>query len=57
MMKLIATRGDLEAWAPKEFDPKTDKVELRRPGGETRVWSWQQALKMGYWEPAGSDEA
>lgn len=57
MMKLIATRGDLEAWATDPFDPRTDDVELRRGGEVTRPWNWQKALKMGYWEPAGSDEA
>lgn len=56
MQKLIATRGNLEAWATEPFDPRTDDVELRREGEASRPWNWQRALKMGYWEPV-KDEA
>jgi hypothetical protein len=55
-MKLIARRGETEAWADEPFDPKTDEVELRAPGQSPHRVRWQSALKFGYWEPANGDE-
>ena len=51
-MKLIARRGDIEAWAVEPFDPQTGDVVLRSPGQPDRTVMWQRALKFGYWESA-----
>lgn len=50
MSKLIAVRGDLEAWTVEPFEPVHGKVELRRGGTILDVVPWQSALKFGYWD-------
>lgn len=51
-MRIIAKRGDTQAWAEQDFDPATDNVELRTPGQPVTVERWQIALKFGGWTPA-----
>lgn len=52
VMKLIARRGETEAWAEEMFNPATDDVTIHTSGLPDQRVMWQRALKFGYWESA-----